>query len=216
MKKTNDKEKSIKPRYWPPRAEESPVDPTGSALGYCPAWLWPNVPEDCDYSWVQVVRDWLCEIVVGGRMEEYVKMELISLDPPHEMEINKIRVDLYSHTYWYCIEFTKDWISTKVLERKPRAGASSTYHTIDQYHGKDLLEKTPFSFQGWYFLKNAIMRNEFVKVFNQARTEDEWKKLMTKYGQADGTLIFCEWEQKEGDIRNVKRYRITPIEEDKK
>ena len=213
MKKTNDKEKSIKPQYWPSRPDEGATPPPGEkSLSYAPAWLWPNVPEDCDYAWVQVVRDWLCEIVPGGTMTDYLQVKLNYNDLTNEMKINKVRVDLYSHTYWYFIEFTENWIFTKVLERKPRAGTDSTYHTIDQYHGKNLTRKIPFSFQSWYFLKNVIMRNEFVKVVNQARTEEEWKKMNSRY-KTDGQLYYSEWEQREGQIRNHKKYQMSLTEE---
>jgi len=171
-------------------------------------------------DWRSQFLEWLKEICPGDSPELYVlydegkyprkhkDFDDVDSSPPTE-----IRAKIFTHDYVYSIvaqqrETRVPYLGCMVGCRTPRAGEAWT-------RGNDLPDGE-FSKETWGKIKNAIIAHELVRIAKKTRTEDVWKNMMTKYGRSDGTKIFCEWEQNGDDLRNVKRYHITPIEEDKK
>lgn len=135
-----------------------------------PARVWPDIPEELkkECKWYRVLRDWLCEIVPGGDINQYCAIGLRrSYD--HEFNIAEIEAVLYSHTYRYSIVASEERLYVNVEMRKPIAGFGGGGKMDYEFERNELFDGK-FSARNWEFVKNEILRYEMVKIVKQART----------------------------------------------
>lgn len=172
---------------------------------YTPANVWPDVP-DCvmeEYKWYHVLRDWICEIVPGGNINDYCHVELLCADM-HEPAMTEVRVTIFTRTHRYLIIAMEKWFTVQALKRKPLAG---TEIGGEEYRGDDLF-KGRFTVDNWQQAKKRILSYEFVKVIKEVRTSEQYLKLNSHYKDAEGREIYAEWMQKGDAIREHKIYRL--------
>lgn len=150
-------------------------------------------------DWKSQFKDWLIEICPWENIEKYVQFVghvpqewgtfSMGANLDNSIQVNKdtIRIRLFSKEYLYGITATKNYLGCISSCRKPRAGEHWT-------RGHDLPDGK-FSRQTWEKIKNAIVRNEFVKVGKPIQsqadrfvTRDEMLKI-TRKGLDTGQLI---------------------------
>lgn len=194
MTKEKVKEKTIKPKPFEKIIKT-----------YAPAAVWPNVPEEVrkQYSWHLVLRDWLCEIVPGGDLDKYCKVELIQ-SPDNEFNVAEIVATLYTRENRFLIIANEEKIFIEATRRKPLAGTEFGEET---YEGDELYQGG-FSVEEWQEAKNQIFRYEFVRVTKDHRTGLRWQTLNSHYSNAGGIEFYAEWEQRGDEIRNHRVYQM--------
>ena len=178
---------------------------------YAPAKVWPDVPEEVKqgYSWYLVLRDWLCEIVPGGNINDYCHVELISADM-HEPAIDEVKATIFTRTHRYLIHANEEWFTVQVLKRKPLAG---TAIDSEEYYGDDLF-KGRFTVDNWQEIKKRILCYELVKVVKEARVSEQYLKFNSHYKDAEGKEFYAEWFQMGDKISEHKTYELVGEKEE--
>ena len=194
------------------KGKEKPIKPVEAAKAfekvfrtYAPARVWPDVPAEvkAEYKWYLVLRDWLCEIVPGGNLNDYCHVELLCADM-HEPAITEVKATVFTRTHRYLIHAMEEWFAVQALKRKPLAG---TEIGGEQYHGDDLF-KGRFTVDNWEEAKKRILRYEMVKVIKEARTSERYQKFSSHYKDAEGKESYAEWLQKGDAIAEHKVYKL--------
>lgn len=194
------------------KGKEKPIKPVEATKAfekvfrtYAPARVWPDVPAEvkAEYKWYLVLRDWLCEVVPGGNLNDYCHVELIAADM-NEPKINNVRATIFTHTHRYVIEANEDWFSVQALKRKPLAGSELGG---EEYSGDDLF-RGRFAVDNWEEAKKRIIRYEMVKIKKDARVEEKYLKFNSHYKDAEGKEFYAEWLQKGDAIAEHKLYEL--------
>jgi len=209
MNKNEAKEKAIKPGV---KSFEKAMNKTKVASEafekvmrtYAPANVWPDVPDEvkAEYKWYLVLRDWLCEIVPGGNINDYCHVELLSADM-HEPAIDEVKATIFTRTHRFLIHATEEWFTVQALKRKPLAG---TAIDSEEYYGDDLF-KGRFAVDNWVEAKKRILRYELVKVIKEARISERLK-FNSHYKNAEGREFYAEWFQMGDKIAEQRVYEL--------
>ena len=172
---------------------------------YAPAKVWPDVPAEvkAEYKWYLVLRDWLCEIVPGGNINDYCHVELLCADM-HEPAITKIKATVFTRTHRFVICAKEDWFSVQALKRKPLAG---TEIGGEAYQGDDLFQGK-FTVDNWEEIKKRILKYELVKVIKEVRVSERYLKFNSHYKDAKGKEFYAEWFQMGDAIAEHKVYEL--------
>lgn len=178
---------------------------------YAPAKVWPNVPAEvkAEYKWYLVLRDWLCEIVPGGNLNDYCHVELLCADA-HEPAITEVKATIFTHTHRFLIHAMEEWLIVRALKRKPLAGSEIGG---EEYQGDDLF-KGRFTVDNWEEAKKRILRYEMVKVIKEVRISERYLKFNSHYKNAKGKEFYAEWFQMGDKISGHKTYEFVGEKEE--
>ena len=208
--KKRGKEKPIKPEA---KSFEKAADKAKTAMEvfekvmrtYAPAKVWPDVPAEvkAEYKWYLVLRDWLCEIVPGGNINDYCHVELLCADM-HEPAITEVKATIFTRTHRFIIHAMEEWFIVQALKRKPLAGSEIGG---EEYQGDDLY-KGRFTVDNWEEAKKRILRYELVKVIKEVRISERYLKFNSHYKNAEGKEFYADWFQMGDKIVEQRVYEL--------
>jgi len=181
---------------------------TGGKVASQKKWPHPLVDKEKSIkpNWLIEVRNWLGAMSPSGKTYEYFQVDFLS-DPGWDGDplraVRKVVIKFFTHTYQYTIEISeRQFDVVTALKRKAHAGSECR-------SGTDIVNPCPRTPEMWSYVLNQIMAWEMCKVFKDARQEEafeQWEKMDSHYIQGK-SLMYAEWEQKGGQIRNHKVFR---------